>query len=160
MFTLDSADDAPTPSRSTLRRMVVGKKWSNLPHHRQSILKASMKLHCQHCTRMILFFTPALLTMILLVALFAVPLHVVCEWFINFLHTNVHCFLKAAALHYAAFNLCALVTKLFVEPLRDRYGKATLIVISSFIMIVGWLVVLIRFWLLECGFYFCHERHL
>ena len=53
------------------------------------------------------------------------------------MRTNVHYSLKAAPLHYAAFSLCALVAKLFVGSLGDRYDKATLIVISSFIMVVG-----------------------
>ena len=82
-------------------------------------------------------FTPALLTMTLLVVLFAIPSHVVFEWFIAFLRTGADYSLESATLQYAAFNLCALVTKLFVGPLGDRYDKATLIAISSLITVVG-----------------------
>ena len=144
----DSTEDGSTIGRSAVRRS--GSRQEVVPSASSSSISSaknpSITIPSSSSTSSLSssnvkdpLFTPPFFTMMLLVVLFAIPLHVVFEWFIDFLRTDIHYSLKAATLHYAAFNLVALVTKLFVGPLGDRYDKGMLIVISSAIMIVGWL---------------------
>lgn len=82
-------------------------------------------------------FTRGFVIMMVIVVLFAIPLHVVFDYFIDFLKTDIKYSLKAATMHYAAFNLVALVAKLFVGPLGDKYDKYALIILFAMVTVIG-----------------------
>lgn len=82
-------------------------------------------------------FTGPYVTVVAAVAAFSFSMHIVFDHMVLFLNEDFGMGFGRATQYLSAINLIALVSKLAVGPVADRYNKSLLIVLFSCVALVG-----------------------